>query len=116
MRHEVGIKKKCDVAVVSGGEPEAFIPTEDTDVWQKMERNRLGNPLAGARLKAGLTQAALARKIGIRQNMVGDYERGRRRLSPAMARRFSRVLGIKPDRLVRSKDRKPVGGESDEHA
>ncbi|MBG0779388.1 MAG: helix-turn-helix transcriptional regulator, partial [Desulfotignum balticum] len=32
---------------------------------------------SGARLKANLTQARLAEKLGIRQNMISDYERGK---------------------------------------
>jgi len=56
-----------------------------------MEKNRIGNLLAGARLKAGLTQTQLAEKLGIRQNMVSDYEHGRRIYSDAMAKR--RVSG-----------------------
>ncbi|MBN2408762.1 MAG: helix-turn-helix transcriptional regulator [Candidatus Aminicenantes bacterium] len=64
-----------------------------------MEKNRVGNLLAGARLKAGLTQEQLAEKLEIRQNMVSDYERGRRALSPEMARRFSSVLQVQEARL-----------------
>jgi transcriptional regulator with XRE-family HTH domain len=55
--------------------------------------------LAGARLKAGLTQAQLAQKLGIRQNMVSDYERGRRTYSDAMADRLSKVLQVREEYL-----------------
>jgi len=94
------IEKKYDVAVLSAEAPEASTPIEDTEFWKEMEKNRVGNLLAGARLKAGLTQAALAKKLGVRQNMVSDYERGRRVLSPAMARRFGKVLKVKAERLA----------------
>jgi len=59
-----------------------------------MNKNRAGNLLAGARLKAELTQAELAEKAGIRQNMVSEYENGKRALTQAMAERFSGVLGV----------------------
>jgi len=36
----------------------------------------MGNLLSAARLKVGLLQSQLAEKLGIRQNMVSDYERG----------------------------------------
>jgi ribosome-binding protein aMBF1 (putative translation factor) len=75
------------------------VPVEETEIWKEMERNRIGNLLAGARLKTGLTQAQLARKLGIRQNMVSDYERGRRSLSPGMAARLCGVLRIKESHL-----------------
>ena len=70
------------------------VPVEDTDFWRDMNQNRAGNLLAGARLKAEMTQVALAEKTGIRQNMVSEYENGKRALTPAMVRRFSRVLGV----------------------
>jgi transcriptional regulator with XRE-family HTH domain len=78
---------------------EGSIPVEETEFWKQMNRDRIGNLLAGARLKAGLTQGQLARKLGIRQNMVSDYERGRRSLSAGMAARFSTVLHIKESHL-----------------
>ncbi|MBW1791213.1 MAG: helix-turn-helix transcriptional regulator [Deltaproteobacteria bacterium] len=64
-----------------------------------MQSNRIGNLLAGARLKADLTQAQLAKKLNVRQNMISDYERGKRRLSPAMAKRIATILNIKIDRI-----------------
>jgi len=94
------IRKKYDVAVLSADDTEDFIPVEETEFWNEMEKNRIGNLIAGARLKAGFTQADLARKLGIRQNMVSDYERGRRNLSEVMAKRFSKVLNVREERLM----------------
>ena len=67
------IRKKFEVRILSSGTGDS-IPVEDTDFWKEMQSNRVGNLLAGARLKAGMTQAQLARKLGIRQNMISDYE------------------------------------------
>jgi len=50
-------------------------------------------------LKAGLTQVLIARKLGIRQNMVSDYENGRRTYSDAMAKRLSKTLKVKEKHL-----------------
>ena len=58
---------------------EDSVAIEDTDFWEEMQTDRVGNLLAAARLKAGLTQKQLAGKAGIKQNMVSDYEKGRRR-------------------------------------
>ncbi len=93
------LRKKYEVTVLAMDEEEASIPVEETEFWKEMEKNRVGNLLAGARLKAGLTQEQLADKLEIRQNMVSDYERGRRALSPEMARRFSSVLQVRETRL-----------------
>ena len=93
------IKKKYDVDVLAEEPEDEFISIESTQYWREMEKNRVGNLLAGARLKAGLTQADLADRLGIRQNMVSDYEHGRRTYSDAMAARLSKVLKVKEERL-----------------
>jgi DNA-binding XRE family transcriptional regulator len=93
------IKEKYEVSVLADEPNEEFVPIESTGFWKQMEKNRIGNLLAGSRLKAGLTQAQLADKMGIRQNMVSDYERGRRTYSDAMASRLSKVLQVKEDYL-----------------
>lgn len=93
------IKKKYEVAVLADEPDDEFVPIESTEYWKEMEKNRIGNLLAGSRLKAGLTQAQLAEKLGIRQNMVSDYERGRRTYSDAMASRLCKVLQVKEEYL-----------------
>ena len=93
------LRKKYEVTVLAANGDEEAVPVEETEFWKEMEKNRVGNLLAGARLKAGLTQEQLADKLEIRQNMVSDYERGRRAVSPDMARRFSSVLQVQEARL-----------------
>ena len=93
------IRKKYDVAVLADEPEDEFVPIKSTGYWKEMEKNRVGNLLAGARLKAGMTQAQLADKLGIRQNMVSDYERGRRTYSDVMAKRLSKTLKVKEERL-----------------
>jgi ribosome-binding protein aMBF1 (putative translation factor) len=92
------IRKKFEVSILSSDDSES-VPIEETDFWKEMQSNRVGNLLSGARLKANLSQAQLAEKLGIRQNMISDYERGKRRLSPAMAKRIAKILNIKVDRI-----------------
>ena len=91
------IRKRYDVSVLSTEDLEESVPVEETEFWKEMEKNRVGNLLAGARLKARLTQAQLAKKLGIQQNMVSDYERGRRQVSHSMAKRFAAVLHVKEE-------------------
>ncbi len=93
------IKKKYDITILADEPNDEFISIESTEYWQEMEKNRIGNLLAGARLKAGLTQAQLAQKLDIRQNMVSDYEHGRRNYSDAMAKRLSITLNVKEEHL-----------------
>ena len=93
------IKKKYDITVLVEEPEDEFVAIENTEYWKEMEKNRIGNLLSGARLKAGLTQAKLAEKLGIRQNMVSDYERGRRTYSDAMAKRLSEALEVREEHL-----------------
>jgi len=93
------IRRKYEVVVLSPRKGDS-LPVEETDFWQEMNRNRAGNLLAGARLKAELTQGELAAKVGIRQNMVSEYERGKRPLTRPMAKRFAEALGIDLVRLI----------------
>ena len=92
------ISKKFEVSVLTSDVSES-VAIEETDFWKEMQSNRIGNLLAGARLKANLTQAQLAEKLGIRQNMISDYERGKRRLSQTMAGRIAKILHTNVDRL-----------------
>ncbi len=72
---------KYHITVLADESEDEFVSIESTAYWRKMEKNRVGNLLVGARLKAGLTQAQLAKELGIRQNMVSNYECGRRTYS-----------------------------------
>ncbi|BBO85774.1 hypothetical protein DSCO28_63400 [Desulfosarcina ovata subsp. sediminis] len=92
------ISKKFEVSILT---PDNFesIAVEDTDFWKEMQSNRIGNLLSAARIKANMTQAQLAEQLEIRQNMISDYERGKRRLSPSMAKRIAKILKIKVDRI-----------------
>ncbi len=92
------ISKKFEVSILSPENSES-VAIEETDFWKEMQSNRVGNLLSAARLKANLSQSRLAEKIGLRQNMISDYERGKRRLSPAMAKRIAKILNIKVDRI-----------------
>ena len=92
------ISKKYELSILTPDNSES-IAVEDTDFWKEMQSNRIGNLLAGARHKASLSQSQLAEKLGIRQNMISDYERGKRRLSPSMAKRIAKILHIKVDRI-----------------
>jgi len=92
------IRKKFEVSILTSERSDS-VPIEETDFWKEMQSNRVGNLLTGARLKAGFTQAQIATKLGVRQNMISDYERGKRRLSPSMAERLAKILNLKVNRL-----------------
>jgi transcriptional regulator with XRE-family HTH domain len=66
----------------------------------------VGERLAGIRRERGYTQIELAKKIGIIQSLVSDYETDRLRLSAEMTVRFAMALGISTDELVHPKAKK----------
>ena len=92
------IKKKFEVSILTPDTSDS-LAIEETDFWKEMQSNRVGNLLSAARLKANLSQAQLAAKLDVRQNMISDYERGKRRLTPAMAKRIAEILNIKVERI-----------------
>ena len=56
--------------------------------------------LVEARVNAGLTQAALARKLGRPQSFVSKFERGERRLDVVEFLDVARAVGVDPARIV----------------
>ncbi len=66
----------------------------------------LGERLARLRKKEGYTQTELAEKLGLQQNLISAYERGRLRLSAEMAAHFIKALGISADEFFAFKKKK----------
>ena len=62
--------------------------------------------LVQARRDAGLTQVALAKKLGRPQSFVSKFERGERRLDVAEFLDVARALGIDPTRTIADLDRR----------
>jgi ribosome-binding protein aMBF1 (putative translation factor) len=96
------IKQKFDLQIISGGNDKINI--EKSDFYREMNNNRIGNLLEAARLRARLTQKQLSEKIGIRQNMLSDYEKGKRKLTRSMAQRLANELQMKVERLETGSD------------
>jgi transcriptional regulator with XRE-family HTH domain len=68
-----------------------------------VEKEALGQRIAQVRKERGITQVELAKRTGLIQVVVSDYERGRLRLPADMALRFAEVLGVTVDELLRPK-------------
>ena len=65
---------------------------------------RLREILIDERNAAGLTQKALAHKLGRPQSFVSNYERGAGRVDVADLLLITRALGIEPTELLRRLD------------
>ena len=53
------------------------------------------------RKEAKLTQAQLAKKVGLYQSFVADFERGERRLDVVQFLDFAEALGFEPGAAIR---------------
>jgi transcriptional regulator with XRE-family HTH domain len=54
---------------------------------------RLCEQLRALRARAGFTQSALAERLGVRQTVVSEYERGQRRIDVLELRAIAVALG-----------------------
>ncbi len=60
----------------------------------------LGARIAALRRQAGLSQAALAEKIGVSPSAVGMYEQGRREPAAQILVELSQALGVSVDYIL----------------
>ena len=67
---------------------------------------QLRKALVQARRHAGLTQVALAKKLGRPQSFVSKFERGERRLDVPEFLDVARALGVDPAQIVADLDRR----------
>ncbi|MBC2709527.1 MAG: helix-turn-helix transcriptional regulator [Desulfosarcina sp.] len=80
-----------------------YVDTSDSIPWRKafpeFEGNESGTVLRGARLKAELTQKALAEKTGIPQRHISEMENGKRTIGKKRAEKLAKTLNT-PDYRV----------------
>jgi transcriptional regulator with XRE-family HTH domain len=62
--------------------------------------------LASARRDAGLTQVALAKKLGRPQSFVSKFERGERRLDVIEFLEVAHALSLDPARIIAALERR----------
>lgn len=62
--------------------------------------------LADARQSAGLTQVALAKKLGRPQSFVSKFERGERRLDVIEFLDVARALRVDPNQIIADLERR----------
>ena len=58
------------------------------------EREAIGHALAGFRYKNKMTQAELAKKLGISQHHISEMEHAKKSLGRGMARRLAKIFKI----------------------
>ncbi len=65
-----------------------------------------GKILRNARLKNGVTQTELGKRIGKSKQWVSEFERGNIRLNMDVAVRLANALGILPDIFMSARSKK----------
>lgn len=83
-------------AEAESGDSDPTDPTETPALREQHKQHSIvqGQFIAARREEAGLTQAELARELGVSQQSVFAYERGERRVSVMMLKRMADVLCI----------------------
>jgi transcriptional regulator with XRE-family HTH domain len=71
-------------------------------------KETLGQRLARLRKERGLTQKQVAEGTGLIQELVSSYERGKLRLNADMILRFSEILSVSADELLRGSKKEPA--------
>lgn len=85
-----------DVDTSSVDDDNETVELRSTEWWQK-NKHRI---LAGARHKIDMTQKELAKQSGIRQSVISEYERGKRRVTLKAAIKLAKVLMTTPEHLM----------------
>jgi len=75
---------------------EELIDIEDSEFW-KRNKHRV---LTGARLRSGITQRQLSEKAGIRQSIISEYEKGKRKITPQAAQKLAKALDTYPEKFI----------------
>lgn len=80
----------------TAGDDEKIILAEESGTIRKIDAkySRPGACLQGARLKEGLNQVELSKKLGILQTNVSAMELGKRPIGKKMAKRIAKELGV----------------------
>ena len=72
----------------------------------RRQQDQLRRLLVNARQNAGLTQVALAKRLGRPQSFVSKFETGERRLDVIEFLDVARVLGVDPNQIINELERR----------
>lgn len=78
-----------------------------------VEEKTIGRRLMEIRKRRGLTQVALAEKLGMTQPLLSRYERGELRLHGTLIAAFAKALRTKPEKILGLEDLEETGYTTD---
>lgn len=76
------------------------VPAEEVFPDIKDPEKRIGIVFRGIRFKHGLTQAEVAKRLGLDQSDVSKIEKGKRSIGKALAKKIEKEFGIDYRRLL----------------
>ena len=91
------LKQQFQVKILSEDDDDKLIPVKESEYWKSNVTP--GSLLTGFRLKHELTQNDLAKRSGISQVMISDYETGKRKLTMKAATKLAMALGETPEKF-----------------
>jgi DNA-binding XRE family transcriptional regulator len=91
---EDALAAERSLARIAAGEVE-LIPASEVDAYLDAS-----SPLAFWRKKRGLTQAALAKEVGVTQAYLSEIESGKKEARVGVLKELARVLNVTVDELV----------------
>lgn len=72
-----------------------MVPADEVFAELDKKYSKVGNVLAGFRLRDNLTQAKLAEKVGTSQPVIAAIENGNRKVGKNLAYKFAKVFKVK---------------------
>jgi len=82
------------------GADEDHVPSEEVFPDIRDHQKRIGIIFRSIRFKNDLTQAEVAKRLGIDQSDVSKIEKGKRSVGKALARKIEKEFGIEYQRLL----------------
>ncbi|MDR3090392.1 MAG: helix-turn-helix domain-containing protein [Desulfobulbaceae bacterium] len=90
-----------DLTIHEPEEDDSAVPFKESEWYQTyIKRETPGDILNAIRWQRRLSQAELARRLGIARQSVSAMEKGRRAIGPDMIARLAQVLGVSPDEFI----------------
>ena len=83
--------------------PPTLLFVKKDELLPTPDEKAFGERLQEIRKRRGLSQVDVAKKLGIHQSLISQYERGYLRLHGALLVRLAHILGTTPDEILAMK-------------
>ncbi len=96
-----GVKKNYGKDADFEDDENRLVRAKDSDWYKEMEKSiTAGESLRAYRTRDGLTQSALAERVGMTPQRINEMEKGRRGISKETAKKLARFFKTSPARFI----------------